>query len=70
MRTGTLASGLAAAVRGAWLGLLGAGALAAGVPALAQPVQSIDPNSAIDAETQRRILQTANPPTHGADDDL
>ena len=50
MRKAKLASGLTAAVRGVWLGLLGAGALALGAPALAQPVQSIDPNSAVDAD--------------------
>ncbi len=47
---GKLASGLSAAARGAWLALMGAGALALGAPGVAQPVQSIDPNSAFDAE--------------------
>ena len=46
MRNGTIAT----ATRGAWLGLLTAGMLAFGTPALAQPVQSIDPNNAIDAD--------------------
>ncbi len=47
---GNRGSGISGAVRGAWLALLGTGALALGAPAFAQPVQSIDPNSAYDAE--------------------
>ena len=54
MRTGQVAARCGETARAVWLTLLGAGALACGAPVLAQPVtqpvQSIDPNSAIDAD--------------------
>lgn len=50
MRTATKFAGIGAAARSTWLAVLGAAALSLGGPALAQPVQSIDPNSAIDAD--------------------
>jgi len=62
---GKLASGLSSAARGAWLALMGAGALALGAPGFAQPVsqpvQSIDPNSGFDGEpgTAPAAIQTA-----------
>ncbi len=65
MRTATLASGMSAAARGAWLALLGAGALALGGSALAQPVQTIDPNSAVDADLGTSSWEPA--PTAEAD---
>ena len=58
--------GISGVVRGAWLALLGAGALALGAPGFAQPVQSIDPNSAYDAEPAGAVA-AAPSTTAGAD---
>jgi hypothetical protein len=54
-------------LRAAWLSLLGAGALAAGGQALAQGVQTIDPNTAIGADAAALPAADAPAATVGAE---
>jgi hypothetical protein len=42
---------IASAARGAWLGLLGAVALAGAAPAVAQGIETVDPNSRVESDS-------------------